>query len=130
MQRLDPIALAEHRLAWTDRRQRVLAQNISNADTPHYRPRDITPFARMLAGVGAPPLARTQPSHLAPPGAGGGAEVARVRVDRRTAEQSPDGNAVSLDEQALKVADTDSAHALALGLHRKLTGLVRIALGR
>jgi flagellar basal-body rod protein FlgB len=124
MQRLDPIALAERRLAWADNRQRVLAQNIANADTPRYRPRDLTPFARLLAGGGATELSRTQAAHLASPSG-----AARARPDR-DAEQSPDGNAVSLDEQALKVADTDAAHALALSLHQKFTGLWRIALGR
>jgi flagellar basal-body rod protein FlgB len=130
---VDPVALAERRLAWADRRQRVLAQNIANADTPAYRPRDITPFARMIAEAEGPPMARTQPAHLAPRHAGppgSGAEAARTRIDRQIGELSPNGNGVALDEQALRVADTDTAHALAMGLHRKLTGLVRLALGR
>ena len=32
-----PIALAEQRLRWAEARQRVLAQNIANADTPNYQ---------------------------------------------------------------------------------------------
>ena len=44
-----PIELAETRLRWLDRRQEVLARNISNADTPGYRARDVTPFAQILA---------------------------------------------------------------------------------
>jgi flagellar basal-body rod protein FlgB len=43
---------------------------------------------------------------------------------------APNGNAVSLDREALRVAETDSAHALALGLHRRWLGLFRVALGR
>jgi flagellar basal-body rod protein FlgB len=45
-------------------------------------------------------------------------------------ERSPNGNAVSLDQQAMKVAETDQAHALAVGLHRKYLALFRAALGR
>ena len=45
-----PIALAEQRLRWTEARQRVLAQNIANADTPNYRPSDMQPFAKVLSG--------------------------------------------------------------------------------
>ena len=45
-------------------------------------------------------------------------------------ETTPNGNAVSLDREAMKVADTDSAHALAIGLHRRWLGLFRTALGR
>ncbi|MBX6744282.1 MAG: flagellar basal body protein [Acetobacteraceae bacterium] len=121
--RTTPIALAERRMAWLEARQRVLAQNIANADTPGYRPRDLRPFAQFLAGAGVG-LARTDPRHLAP------AHDAMARPDRRVAERTPNGNAVSLDEQALKVADTDTAHALAVGLHRHYLGLFRTALGR
>ena len=55
---------------------------------------------------------------------------ARARPDRLPNERSPNGNAVSLDEQAMKVAETDQAHALTVGLHRKYLGLFRATLGR
>jgi flagellar basal-body rod protein FlgB len=121
-----PLALAERRLAWLDARQRVLAQNIANADTPAYRPRDLPDFARMVVQRSAVPvgLARTDQRHLA------AAHDPRARPDRDAAEVSPNGNAVSLDREAMRVADTDSAHALAIGLHRRWLGLFRTALGR
>lgn len=123
-----PVALAERRLAWLEARQRVLAQNIANADTPGFQPRDLRPFAALLAARGAPVgVARTDPAHLAPRGA---AADPRARLDRGAAERSRNGNAVALDEQAVKVADTDTAHALATGLHRRYLGLFRTALGR
>ncbi|MCR0980670.1 flagellar basal body rod protein FlgB [Roseomonas populi] len=118
--------LAETRLRWLDRRQEVLASNIANADTPGYRARDLAPFARHLARAADPAtLARTDPRHLAPAGAGDPAARATPAE-----EVSPNGNAVSLDEQALKVADTDSAHALAMGLYKRWNGMFRTALGR
>jgi flagellar basal-body rod protein FlgB len=123
-----PVALAERRLAWLEARQRVLAQNIANADTPGFRPRDLRPFAALLAGRTAPVgVIRTDPAHLTPRGA---AADPRTRLDRAAAERSRNGNAVALDEQAVKVADTDTAHALATGLHRRYLGLFRTALGR
>jgi flagellar basal-body rod protein FlgB len=48
----------------------------------------------------------------------------------RTAERTPNGNTVSLDEQAVRMAETDNAHALAMGLHRKYLAMFRTALGR
>ena len=123
--RTAPVALAERRLAWLEARQRVLAQNIANADTPGYRSRDLRPFAQVLAQAGGVGLARTDARHLAPLRGD-----AQSRPDRMPAERTPDGNAVTLDQQALKVADTDTAHALAVGLHRRYFGLFRIALGR
>lgn len=123
--RTGPVALAERRLTWLEARQRVLSQNIANADTPQYRARDLTPFADMLRGRHAA-LAQTDSRHLAPAGGNG----PRPLTDRRATERTPNGNAVALDEQALKVADTDTAHALASGLHRRYLGLFRTALGR
>ncbi|GGC61638.1 flagellar basal body rod protein FlgB [Siccirubricoccus deserti] len=128
--RMDPsrtstIALAERRLAWLDTRQAVLAQNIANADTPGYRPRDITPFAALLARGGGVALARTDGQHIAQRR---GEPLARP--DRGAVERAPNGNAVSLDREAMRVADTDTAHALATGLHRRWLGMFRTALGR
>ncbi len=120
------IGLAERRLAWLDRRQAVLAQNVANADTPGYRPHDLTGFARSLAAVGRPELARTAPGHLA--AVRGGA--AGAPEDRRVAETVPDGNAVSLDREAMRIAETDTAHALAMAVHRSFMGMFRLALGR
>ncbi len=121
----DPLALAERRLHWLDRRQSVLAQNVANADTPGYRPRDLTPFQRELAGQTRLALARTQPGH----GAGSPA-AAGARTDRLAAEVAPDGNAVSLDREALRIAETDTAHQLATSVHRSFMGMFRTALGR
>jgi flagellar basal-body rod protein FlgB len=127
-----PIALAEHRLRWLEQRQRVLAHNIANADTPGYRPRDLTPFAELVArrmATSVPALATTDPRHLRP-GSGDGVGSWRAKEDRRAVERLPNGNAVALDEQALRVADTDAAHALAMGLHRRYLAMFRAALGR
>ncbi|MCS6891846.1 MAG: flagellar basal body protein [Rhodovarius sp.] len=120
-----PVALAERRLAWLDARQRVLAANIANADTPGFRPSDLPPFAELLARRGAPRLAATDPRHIVPASAG-----LTARPDRLALERTPDGNAVALDQQALRVAETDQQHALAMGLHRKYLALFRIALGQ
>jgi flagellar basal-body rod protein FlgB len=129
--RSTPVALAERRLAWLEARQRVLSQNIAHADTPGYRPEDLRPFARLLAtgalSGAAVPVARTDERHLSPTRGGGDP---RAIADRRLVERSPNGNGVALDEQALKVADTDGAHALATALHRRYLGLFRTALGR
>ncbi len=121
-----PIALAEGRMRWLERRQAVLSQNIAHADTPGFRPRDLAPFAQSLAQQGAPVLAQTDPRHLS---SAHGTDP-QARPDRRLVERTPDGNGVALDEQALRVADTEQAHALAVSLHRRYLGLFRTALGR
>jgi flagellar basal-body rod protein FlgB len=116
-------ALADRRLAWADARQTLLAQNVANADTPHWRSRDLKPFAAALQQATVS-LVRTDPAHLAP--AGGGAPGAQNQV----VELAPDGNAVSLDKELVKIADTDGVNELVTNLTKKYLGLVRDTIGR
>ena len=120
------LALAERRMRWLEQRQGVLSQNMAHADTPGYRPRDLAPFAETLAQQSGQSLTRTNARHL--PGANG--NEPQARPDRSPADRTPDGNAVSIDEQAMRIADTDQAHALAVSLHRRFLGMFRTALGR
>lgn len=120
----DLFGLAEQRLAWADRRQALLAQNIANTDTPGYAPKDVAPFAQMLARAGNVPLARTAPTHLA--GATPLLDEARAAPRAR----APNGNAVALDEQLTKVADTETTQSLVTSIYRKYLSLFGLALGR
>lgn len=120
--RTGPVALAESRMRWLDARQRVLAQNVANADTPGFRPSDLRPFGQAVAAA----MAQTDARHLGPTN---GADP-RARAERRLADRSMDGNGVALDREALRIADTETAHALAVGLHRRFLGMFRTALGR
>ena len=115
--------LADRRLAWADQRQALLAQNIANADTPGWRPRDVAPFASVLKGVGVP-LARTDPKHMS------GTGIAAAGILEDGGAEAPDGNGVALDKELSKVADTDAAHQLVTGLYRKYLAFFQTALGR
>jgi flagellar basal-body rod protein FlgB len=116
-------ALADRRLAWTDQRQQVLAQNIANADTPGWQARDLTPFAQQLQGAGIQ-LARTSPAHLAPLSGGSFSAVTDA------GERSPDGNSVAIDQELTKVADTDSTNELVSALTHTYLGMFRTAIGK
>ena len=113
--------LAEQRLAWADRRQQLLAQNVANANTPRYQPRDMAAFSAVLA---APGLAQTAPQHLSGTGRAAGESTVRAQ------ERSPSGNTVSLEDQLSKVADTASTQEMVLNLHHKYQSMMRLALGR
>jgi flagellar basal-body rod protein FlgB len=116
-------ALADRRLAWVSARQTLLAENVANADTPHWQSRDLKPFAASLAQAGVE-MVRTDPAHLAPPGGGG------LGTQQAIFERAPDGNAVSLDKELVKIADTDGVHELVTNLTKKYLGLVRTTIGR
>ena len=115
----DVFALAEKRLDWTGQRQSVLAQNIANANTPGYAAHDVKSFSEVLA-------AQAQSS------AGGGSSglSSQSVVDLTTASRSIDGNAVVLDEQLEKVAETDTANQLAMNIYKKYQSMFRTAIGR
>ena len=89
-------------------RQKVLAGNIANADTPGYQARDFD-FAQALAqargGQGSESLAVTARGHLAVSGAEPGT-VATTQLQWRTPDQpSLDGNTVDLDRERAHFAD-------------------------
>lgn len=119
-------ALADRRLSWLDQRVSALAGNVANADTPGFRPRDLAPFAATLGGLGGPlaPL-RTNPLHLAG-SLGGGLGL----VTTSDGERAPDGNAVSLDAEMMRMSETDAAHELVGQIYKKYIGMLKTAAGR
>jgi flagellar basal-body rod protein FlgB len=119
----DLFALAEKRLDWIDQRQRVLAQNIANADTPDYQARDLSPFEKLLAAKPVTPTL-TNPRHFP-----GRAQTASF-TQTLPAERAPDGNAVSIETELTKVADDETNAALVGNLWKSYMGLYLDALGR
>jgi flagellar basal-body rod protein FlgB len=117
--------LAERRLAWTDQRQEVLAQNIANVNTPNWQAKDVRPFAAALDSVSGVSLARTDTGHLA----GTQDSGAQSLLTPAIAVHEPDGNAVTLDEQLTKVADTATQQEIATTLYKKYLSMFSLALG-
>ena len=110
-------------MSYLDRRSAVLAENVANADTPGWRARDLVPFAAALTRAGVAPV-RTNQLHLT------GTSVHDPALRLLEGERAPDGNAVRLDVELTKVADTDSAHALVTDLWKSYIGMFRTALGK
>jgi len=116
-------ALAEQKLSWIDQRQRQLSQNIANADTPGYRPRDVEPFSSVMNQFDITP-ATTSPLHLA-------AFSEHLAGSVRTVgETAPDGNAVSLENEMTKVAQDDTQQQLVGNLWKSYMGMFMTALGK
>ena len=87
-------------------RHSVLASNIANADTPHFKARDFDFQSAMksaMAGreAGALPMSRTANTHLA--GAGSGLDA---NLQYRSETQSAvDGNTVDMDVERSQISD-------------------------
>lgn len=120
------------KMGWLSQRQGVLAENVANADTPGYKPRDVeeAAFQRTLKRALRPMAPRvTDPGHVdasIPPRRDSfDADEAKEKY-----ETSPVGNAVVLEEQLIKVADTQMDYQTMTNLYKKHMGMFRMALGR
>ncbi len=123
------MSMLAKRMAWLNQRQSVLAQNVANANTPHFKPRDLKPldFDSLARDAAARlTLVTTKPGHLRATEAMGGASPT---VRRRTLETSPTGNAVNLEEEMMKIGRNRMEYDLAVALYRKHMALLRVALG-
>ena len=124
------LSMLRSRMQWHQERQRVLAENVANADTPNFRPRDLAPLQPNSpngSAVAALALARTDAGHLG----GAAGSGSQFGLDRKGAfEIRPTGNAVELEDEMLKVASNQMDFQAAATLYGKTLGLVRTALGK
>ena len=116
-------ALAEQRLEWVGQRQKQLAENVANADTPNYRPKDIAPFSSALSAFQLSP-SLTNPLHLA------GFSKPGATSRPISSEKSPDGNSVSVEDEMTKAADDENTQALVGNLWKSYMGMFMTALGK
>lgn len=122
------LSMLRTRMEWHQERQRVLAENVANADTPNYRPRDLAPpnFEEALAGPSVLALARTEPDHIA--GVGGGSS--HFAADRHLKyEVRPGGNAVNHEDEMMKVASNQMDFDTVADLYSRSLALIKVAVG-
>ena len=118
------------KMHWHQERQRLLAENVANADTPRFAPRDLVPlnFDQTRAPLGSLTLARTNPGHVGE-SAGGGSS--RFHLNRKSDfESRPSGNAVGLEDEMLKVASNAMDYQAATALYTRGLTLIKSALGK
>lgn len=116
--------MLRRRMEWLTERQSVLSDNIANADTPEFTARDLSApnFDTMLAQ--ATQMRVTNVNHLV--GTNTSATGASI-IDAPDSEASPNGNSVVLEDQMIKVSDTQFDYAAAVNLYKKALGLIRMA---
>ena len=130
MSNLGLFQMARQQMDWLGERQSVLAQNIANANTPNYNSRDLEPldFSRQLAQVRQINMVSTAGKHLQ-----GSVIRPDHRVDelraREVYETNPDGNGVVMEEQLIKVSDTQMRFQLASNIYQKHQSMLRTSLG-
>jgi flagellar basal-body rod protein FlgB len=127
--KLSIVDLAKNRMDWVARRQEVLAENIANANTPKYQPRDLKEFdfKAVLKQTDRPVrVATTNPLHVQAPVQ----NDPQVLESRKTYESSQDGNAVVLEEQMAKLGSAKSTYDIAASMFQKQFAMMKTALGK
>lgn len=119
------------RLSYLSERQKVIAENVANANTPGYAPHDLKPFsfqAQMQAQAtsGASSMAVTNPGHMLPPHAR--RADAPKPVTTKDSETTLDGNSVVLEEEMLKMGQARMDYDAAIGFYQKSLNLIRTAI--
>lgn len=118
------------KMSWLTQRQRVVSTNIANADTPGYRTREMNEL-KFRDTLGAQEvkvrLAQTHGAHYQTSKQEG---EYRSHNERRPYETSPAGNGVVLEEQMMKLTQTQADFNLSSGLFKKYHNMYKIALGR
>jgi flagellar basal-body rod protein FlgB len=122
------LSMLRTRMQWHQERQRVLAENVANADTPAYRARDLAPpnFENMLQRTASLGMARTDPGHIE--AAGGGSQFADDKNVRY--EVRPRGTAVSHEDEMLKLAGNQMDYDAVTSLYTHSIALIKTAIGR
>jgi flagellar basal-body rod protein FlgB len=130
---LPGLAALRTRMQWHQERQRVLAENVANSDTPNFKPRDLVepkfdPSGASAVGgaMGRLAMARTSDTHLAPSGA-----PESFDENRKVGfETRPAGNAVNIEDEMLKVSTNQMDYAAVTSLYSRSLHLLKTAIGK
>jgi flagellar basal-body rod protein FlgB len=128
-------SLLSEKMDYLTQRQGVVAQNIAQANTPNYKPKDIISFDEVLQktqfsnnqGKSGFQLATTNPKHVS--GLVGSGLFKTSKLDDKY-EVKPSGNAVNIEQQMSQMSDTTSQYQMMTGLYKKTMSLLKTALGR
>ena len=128
---LPMFGLIRNRMNWLGQRQQVLSQNVANADTPSYRARDLKEFdfREVLDGSRRRQmdvnLDRTNIAHSLGTSSSGLSEFSSGEV-RDSYETAPDGNAVVLEEQMIKMSESVTNHGLMTQIYKKQLAMFKM----
>jgi flagellar basal-body rod protein FlgB len=121
------------KMQWHQERQRVLAENVSNANTPNFRPTDLVEpkfdnkGANVGGGMGSLGMMRTSVTHI---GVSGGGQSFGGDGGKSAFLTKPAGNSVNLEDQMLKVSANQMDYAAATSLYSRSLGLLKTAIGK
>jgi flagellar basal-body rod protein FlgB len=103
MENINLFNLASKRLQWISDRQRVISENVANADVAGYRAKEVENFDAYLQ--------RAKGANTPPP--------AEVHETETPWSSSLSGNTVILEDQLLEASSANGQYRVATSLYRK-----------
>jgi flagellar basal-body rod protein FlgB len=121
------LSMLRERMEWHQERQRVLAENVANADTSDYQAKDLAPpdFSRELSAASVS-LATTEPGHIA--ASSGGSQFSIDSSARY--EVRPRGNSVTHEDEMMKAASNQMDFDAVSDLYTRSLSLIKLAVGK
>ena len=132
MSDLPTLSVLRTKMQWHQQRQRILSENVANSDTPTFKPRDLIQpkfdnSGAVVDSMGPLRLARTSDAHIVP--SDGGQDT--FDQDKKVGfETRPAGNAVSLEEEMMKISGNYTDYEAVTQLYSKSLQLLKIAIGK
>jgi len=126
------------KMGYLNHRQRIIASNIANADTPNYKPKDVSKidFSDVLDKIDAKKdginvtLNKTNGSHMTISGASNFDDPEAKIQKKGLYEVSPTGNAVVIEQQLIKSNEVVVDHNFMSGLYKKQLSMMRVVLAK
>ena len=137
-------AMLKNRMGYLSERQKLIAQNVANGDTPDYQPRDLKAYSfkatldqqsagQPYRGGAVSPTATngvqmmaTSSAHMAPP-----KTISPWRSpEGPDTETTLDGNSVTLEDQMLKMTDARMNYDAAVGFYQKSMAMLKTSTRR
>jgi flagellar basal-body rod protein FlgB len=121
------------KMNWNQERQKVLAENVANSDTPNYRARDLVapkfpdPSQIATRPVQQVALAMTEQGHIGGTTMSGSSFATQ---SKNNFEVAPTGNSVSLEDEMMKVSANQMDFQAASALYSRSLNLLKVALGK
>jgi len=124
--KLSLMSLTSKKMEWLSGRQKVVAENVANSDTPGYKAKDVSTFAEYLDGsskkVGT---YVTNPRHITM----NARSNLGIHDDKNAWGSNINGNTVSLEQESIKSAEIKETYAMATNLYKKGYSLIKTAIG-
>jgi flagellar basal-body rod protein FlgB len=126
-------SMLKGRLGYISQRERVIAQNVANSDTPGFMAKDLKPFSLPPGVDAADGLQMVSPTvtnaaHMGMDGQAGGSTIKTyTSTDTPDSETTLDGNHVVLEDQMMKMTEARLDYDTAIGFYQKSLAMLRLA---